>query len=101
MPTVDEWDELIKNCTSEWTTLNGVTGRKFTSKKNGNSIFFPAAGFRYYDCLYYAGSDGYYWSSSLNTDNPDHACGLYFRSGIVYTDYGYRYDGRSVRPVSE
>ena len=35
MPTRDEIDELKNNCTSEWTTLNGVAGRKFTSKKVG------------------------------------------------------------------
>ena len=31
MPTHDEQMELLNNCTSEWTTLNGVNGRKFIS----------------------------------------------------------------------
>ncbi|MCQ2265367.1 MAG: hypothetical protein MJZ46_04915, partial [Bacteroidales bacterium] len=44
MPTDEEWTELLNNCTSECTTLNGVCGRMFTSRKNGNSIFLPAAG---------------------------------------------------------
>jgi hypothetical protein len=44
MPTWDDFYELIANTTSEWVSINGVTGRKFTSKINGYSIFLPAAG---------------------------------------------------------
>ena len=35
--------------------VNGVKGGKFTSKKNGASIFLPAAGSRWSDGLYGAG----------------------------------------------
>ena len=34
MPTHEEWSELYGNCSSEWTTLNGVNGHLFTSKNN-------------------------------------------------------------------
>ena len=44
MPTVDEFEELINNCTWEWTTLDGVNGYNVTSKKTGNSIFLPITG---------------------------------------------------------
>ena len=44
MPTDAEWSELMDNCISMWTIQNGVLGRKFVSKKNGNSIFLPTAG---------------------------------------------------------
>ena len=82
-----------------WTTQNGVNGRLFTAA-NGNSIFLPAAGYRNNSNLDYAGSNGYYWSSSLGTDYPVDACYLYFKSGYYYVDdYGLRYYGRSVRPV--
>ena len=64
MPTKDEFQELMDNCTSEWTTVNGVNGYKFTSKTNGKSIFLPAAGDRRYGDLRLAGECGYYWSSS-------------------------------------
>ena len=47
MPTYDDFEELFDNCDYEWTTLNGVDGMKFTSKTNGNSIFLPAAGYRW------------------------------------------------------
>ena len=100
MPTRAEFEELYNNCTSEWTTLNGVNGRKFTSKKNGKCIFLPAASLRCDDDLIMS-SFGGYWSSSLSTGNPDNACGLGFSTGKVGTDFFYRYYGLSVRPVSE
>lgn len=101
MPTRAEFEELYNNCTSEWTTLNGVNGRKFTSKKNGNSIFLPAAGWRFGGLLSNVGSGGDYWSSSLYTDFPSYAYEFLFDTDYVFT-YSYdRYVGLSVRPVSE
>ena len=100
MPTEEEFNELRGNCTSEWITLNGVKGRKFTSKKNGNSIFLPAAGYRYSGRLGDVGSYGYYWSSSLNTDSPRYAYRMLFYSGDVNSyHYDSRYYGHPVRPV--
>ena len=102
MPTHSEMQELYDNCTHEWTTQNGVNGEKFTGS-NGNSIFLPAAGYRYIDELSYAGSYGDYWSSSLSTSTstPVYAWLLDFDSdecGTVGNNYG-RFFGRSVRPV--
>ena len=99
MPSLDQIKELIDNCNWEWTTLNGVYGRKATSKKNGNSIFLPAAGYRYDTSLSGAGSWGGYWSRTLTTYNAYYAYYLYFYSGDVYWGYSRRYDGQSVRPV--
>ncbi len=102
MPTDEEWTELRNNCTWTWTTQNGVKGRLVTSNTNGNSIFLPAAGYRNYTGLYYAGSSGYYWSSSLYTDYPILAWRVNFSSGGgVSRSYGSRFYGVSVRPVSE
>ena len=98
MPTKDEQDELRKQCTWIWTTQNGVSGYKVTSKSNGNSIFLPA-GYRLGSSLDGAGSGGYYWSSSLYTDNLCSAYGLYFYWSYVDWSYGNRYYGFSVRPV--
>ena len=97
MPTNEEWQELCQNTTHTWTTQNGVNGRSFTAS-NGNSLILPASGYRWDGELYYAGSLGLYWSSSLNTDNPNLAWYLYFYSGSVSN---YRYGGFSVRPVLE
>ena len=97
-PTKEEWEELYNNTTVTWTQQNGVNGRLFTAN-NGNSIFLPAAGDRYGTSVYGVGSHGYYWSSSLRTDDPDSAWYLYFGSGNYYMNYLSRYCGHSVRPV--
>ena len=100
MPTITEIEELLDNTTSVWTTQNGISGRKFTSKTNGNSIFLPAAGYRYGSGLYDQTSYGYYWSSSLNESYPYLARLLVFYSGNANPNYGsYRYNGFTVRPV--
>ena len=101
MPTLADFQELIDNTTSEWTTQNGVKGRKFTSNTNGKSIFLPAAGYRRNGGLDYTGSNGYYWSSTLDKSDPYDARGLYFDSGHVYTSYGNRDRGHGVRPVRQ
>ena len=104
MPTKAEQDELrsSSNCTWTWTTQNGVKGYKVTSKKNGNSIFLPAAGYRLYDDLNNAGSLGKYWSSSLGTSGSVIAYSVYFISGGVDWDLlGCRFHGLSVRAVCE
>ena len=44
MFTKDQGQELIDHTTSTWTTINGVNGRKFTSKTNSSKyIFLPSA----------------------------------------------------------
>ena len=100
MPTKAEQDELRNNCTWDWTTQNGVKGYKVTGP-NGNSIFLPAAGYVVAGTLYYAGSDGYYWFSSLDTDNPSSAYYVSFYSDFVGLYYSGRYCGQSVRPVCQ
>ena len=101
MPSKAQFEELINSSytTKEWTTLNGVKGRKITSKKNGNSIFLPAAGYRYDSSLSYTGSYGYYWSRKSRWDLPWSAWYLVFdSSGVRTNDYARCY-GKSVRPV--
>ena len=106
MPTHEEQEELINNCTWIWTTQNGVNGYKVTSKKSGytnKSIFLPAAGYLVYSSLYGAGS-GLYWSSSLSTNSPYNsynALDVYFSSDDVYWNRNNRRAGFSVRPVCQ
>lgn len=106
MPTEAEWDELrnTNNCSWTWTSINGINGYKVQSKKAGFTdkwIFLPATGSRGSGYLFDFGSDGSYWSSSLDADDPDFARSLDFFSGGVETYYGYRKLGGSVRPVSK
>jgi hypothetical protein len=104
MPTKEEFEELINNCTYTWTIENGVTGFLFKGP-NRNSIFLPAAGCREGSDVGSVGSNGYYWSSSLYlgtgtlySSNPNYARCLYLL-GDPYMGINYRYYGYSVRPV--
>ena len=98
MPSEAQQDELRNNCTSEWTTKNGVNGRIFRGK-NGNSIFLPAAGYRSLDKLSFSGSVCNYWSSTQSPSLTYYACSLLF-STVNLPFLGLRATGLSVRPVS-
>ena len=102
IPTADEWRELQQQCTWEWTSLNGRSGCKVTSNVNGNSIFLPAAGYRFSGIqLDDLDTWGHYWTSSLSAEssacawnacfNSDHFDCSSFRS--------FRCNGQSIRPV--
>ena len=100
MPTNNKIYLLLVNCSSEWTEVNGIEGRKFTAP-NGGTIFLPAAGKRWNDDTYYVGSHGDYWSSTQSPDVSSYAYRLYFGSDNAVWPCGDRRDGRSVRPVTE
>lgn len=100
MPTLNQIKELLNNCTSKWTTQNGVEGRKFTSKSNGGSIFLPAAGDRWDTDLVNDGSNGYYWSGTQDTEYEYGAYHLYFNSYDADWNNDNRCGGHSVRPVA-
>ncbi len=65
----------------------------------GEGLFLPAAGYRWDGELNNAGSNGNYWSSSLNTDNPNNAWNLNFNSDNTNMNNNNRNYGQSVRPV--
>lgn len=97
MPSIAQQQELVNNCTYEWTQQNGVSGMLFTGK-NGMMLFLPAAGDRWNSDLYDAGKVGHYWSSTHDEDGP-------FDLDITpgHCDWFNGYDnyqcGRSVRPI--
>ena len=102
MPTDAEFSALIENCTTTWITTNGVSGCLVTGTGAyaNRSIFLPAAGYGHDSNLYGTGADGHYWSSTPDSDNSDYTLGLIFSSSdISRSYYGYRYSGRSIRPV--
>jgi hypothetical protein len=98
MPTVGEFQELVANCDSEWTDEDGVAGRRFTSRINGNSIFFPASGYRDGSGLSLRGSYGLYWSSSLLSQVSGYYLSFY-SEGVLPAGYSNRFYGFSVRAV--
>ncbi len=126
MPTTADWSELCSQCYWVWTAdynNRGVSGYvvyrakadadkgtgvfKYGTQSASYSlsdahIFLPAAGNRIDDNHYnYAGSQGYYWSALLYTDNyPSIAWMLWFSSDGVGAHSSHdRYIGQSVRPV--
>ena len=109
MPTKQELSDLNSKCDWTWTTRNGVNGYvvKGTGVYASASIFLPCAGLGDVTSLYYAGSEGNYWSSVPSSGgnvyyySRDYSWRLYFGSGYRDTDYyhGSRDCGRSVRPV--
>jgi uncharacterized protein (TIGR02145 family) len=105
LPTHNELKSLLdeSKVTNEWTTQNGITGRKFTDKSSGKSIFLPAVGERgyVYGTLNEWGEYGRYWSSTQDNDYNYYAYGLYISSGSTVTNSYLRGGGFSVRSVAE
>lgn len=103
VPTLAEIQSLldINNVTNEWTTVNGINGRKFTDKATGSCLFLPAAGGRNGSggSLGNVGSGGDYWGSTPSGSLS--AYDLFFYSGGAYWSYYSRGSGFSVRCVSE
>lgn len=99
MPSLTQIQELVNNCSSEWTTRNGVNGTLFKSKENGASLFLPAAGYRWGSEFIDAGTGGYFWSRTLYSGGPKYACELLFYMCQVDWSFNYRGNGQSVRAV--
>ena len=117
MPTKEKFDELLNedNCTRVWCdgvdvkyNDTNVTGWLFTSKKEGytdKSIFLPAAGYFRNAWHYNDGSQGDYWSASLDANasldaiGSDYGYGIYFTSDRGDWTKSSRCHGWSVRAV--
>jgi hypothetical protein len=102
MPTYQQTETLLNSCPSEWTQVNSVNGLKFTGP-NGNSIFLPAAGYRWNDYLYIVGRQGFYWVGMLSTTNTYDAFSLFFGEHGDDANWtsGGRERGHTVRPVAK
>ena len=115
IPTADEFQELLDNCTWKWTKLNGVKGFKVTSKIEGHtdkSIFLPATGYKTGVKLFNSCPTVNYWTSSLWTRLPYNSLDITFQydednktnddiydDNVIYIGYSGRYVGRPIRPV--
>ena len=103
MPTIGQFAELVNNCSTTWTSRDGVVGREFIGP-SGGTIFLPAVGWYWDSSIHFtdnAGSCGKYWSSTAIESGPYEAWLLYFNSGGANcANDGYRRDGLSIRPVS-
>ena len=86
--------------TTGWTTNNGKNGRWLGAANATGGAFFPAAGLVNTSGLSNTGSEGYYWSSTIN--DATYAYNLNFGSRPIYPANNYnRYIGFSVRCVAK
>jgi hypothetical protein len=101
MPSNEEYEELRRGCNWSLIQRQGVTGYEGKSKINGNTIFFPTAGFQSGAnvVLEYLGG---YWSSSLNIEKQSCAYGLYLNTNdnaVGKYSNSNRKNGFLVRPI--
>ena len=101
MPTKEQFNELLDNCTLESISNHGVNGIWITGP-NGNKIFLPCAGYRNDGSYIGAGDAGVYWSRTLPLSNrPDLAASLQIMKlfGNMQCTNDYRCYGGTIRPV--
>ena len=98
MPSIDEVQELIYNCTAFYGARYGVDGVKLVSNINGQSIFIPAGGYMQGQQLVAEGTKAYLWSKSYNTGQSG-KCLLVNVGTDVVVSFFVRSRGCNVRPV--
>lgn len=103
MPTQTEMVELIDKCTWEWTFVEGTPGMLVTGP-SGESIFLPAAGYRFGTSVTDDPSSGepevgFYWTATHNTEQPHNAYRLAIGPGRYNWSSYARYAGHLIRPV--
>ena len=104
LPTDAEFAALIQNCTTTWTTSNGVSGRIVRGKDDyaTKSIFLPAVGGGLDSYFNDLGSVGFYWSStpSQYSGDSDYSFDLRLNYKVFNrSNFGFRFQGWTVRPV--
>lgn len=103
MPSSDEFDELVENCT--WTYEENNAGWRVTGS-TGKSIFLPMPGYISGGSIVFAGDQGFYWSDRVYTRPTDfymiYAYGLLL-AGITKNTVSVmpndRCVGGNIRPV--
>ena len=114
IPTEKQYEELIDYTKNYWIKnydpnkikhnpeddkgIQGLNVRVFTGF-NGNTLFIPAAGYRYGSDFNNVGSCCHLWSSSLHVVNPSIAYTLNFNSGSIGIYSVDRCFGFAIRPV--
>ena len=104
MPRREDYEVLLEHTTNRWVTdykgIQGLNGRVFTSKVNGNKLFIPAAGYCFGSRI--GGSDCSYsglWTSNLSYDRADQACFMGMDRFSIEMGCCSRCIGYPIRPV--
>lgn len=102
MPTIAEFEELLDPANTTWCYImkNGVKGCMVVSRKNGNSIFLPLAGYSLENVTSEVSSIvACYWSSSLYVNYAQFAEFLTFEGEKSQNYNTSRCNGNTIRPV--
>lgn len=97
LPSKEDWEELVNNCTWTWFAPIGVNGYIVTGP-NGNSIFLPVAGSSSFLMPTIVGEECYYWSS---TNNHDYTYYLYLCELYHCVDLNGRGGGHIIRLIKK
>lgn len=104
MPTLEEFVALGAAVNTVWTSDyqgTGVAGLVCTDKTDSSKVlFFPAVSFCGNGSVSTVGSNGFYWSSSVNSSSVQYAYGLGFNNyATTWQSNNRRMGGFSVRGV--
>lgn len=107
-PSVEDVNELERECSKEEKTINDIKGKVYTGP-NGNKIFLPYAGVKDSN-LHFYGIEDHYWTSTLPSQNEsrknkrnvtrsnnDEDEGI--SHAYDWYDLDWRYLGKNVRQV--
>ena len=100
MPSKAQCDELYDTNNTErvFVTQNDVNGLLITSKRNGKSVFLPAAGYRTNDHQFGLGTACHYTTRLLAMSRSYYAQVMSYYTESISPANARQY-GRSVRPV--
>jgi len=109
VPTRQEFETLLDQTkvSSEWTTLNGVAGRRFTDRTTGASMFLPAGGRWVIENNFNnliktdVGTGGFYWTATARTIDEVSASIFQVHNGTSRFIADYKTALNSIRPVSD
>ena len=100
MPTREEMQELLDNCTFEMIEMKNGFGYKVVSKRNGKTLLLPAAGSKVYDTEEYVGGVFFYWTSSVKVQRASEAWNMNTYNNELVVDGRVRFFGCQIRAVT-
>lgn len=83
IPSPQQFQELIDNCTITWVTIDEVPGKLFTSNINGNVIFLPNNGYGNATTLTSPGFQSAYWTNDEDEEDSSRAYAFVISTSIL------------------
>ena len=80
IPTREQFEELIEECTFKQETVDDIKGYRVTGP-NGNHIFLPFSGYSCDGKDYGVGTSAYYWTANASSESMQKAYSLFIKAG--------------------